>query len=95
MSVSLREGITPRCVELLDAITLEVLREHKVIDVPTGARALLLVELDGDDALLDRQLERLGNRWLEEGALDVLVAKHGADRERLWRVRREMSRLLR
>ncbi len=95
VGVSLRERVVPRCVELLDAITLEVLREHRVIDVPTGARALLLVEIDGDEETVDRQLERLGSRWLESGALEVLVAKHGADRERLWNVRRQMSRLLR
>lgn len=95
VSACLRERVQPRCVELLGAIPLEVLREHKVIDVPADARALLLVEIDGDDVALDPQMERLGNRWLESGALDVLVAKHADDRERLWTVRRQMSRLLR
>ncbi|RZO59513.1 MAG: FAD-linked oxidase, partial [Sandaracinaceae bacterium] len=81
--------------ELLDAITLEVLREEKAIAIPDAARALLLVEIDGEDAHLDAELERLGNAMSDAGALEILVAKHGGDRERLWGVRREMSRALR
>lgn len=89
------ERIVPRCVELLDSATLDVVRTSGAIAVPPNARALLLVELDGEEAQADADLERLGGALLDAGALDVLVAKHGADRERLWEVRRQMSRTLR
>lgn len=96
---ALRAGLSarlvPRCAELLDAETLAVLREEGNTPIPPAARALLLVELDGEEAALDRDLERLGGRLDEAGVMDILVAKHGADRERLWAVRREMSRALR
>jgi glycolate oxidase len=85
----------PSCVELLDAHTLEVLRESGSAPVPQSARAMLLIELDGDEAGLDRGLERLGEALDAAGAIEILVAKHAADRERLWSVRREMSRALR
>lgn len=87
--------VLPRCAELLDRETLAVLREENVTPIPKEARALLLIELDGEDAALERELERLGNLLDGAGALEVLVAKHAADRERLWAVRREMSRALR
>lgn len=95
VGVCLKERIVPRCVEVLDSITLEVLRAQKVITVPEEARAMLLVELDGEDGAVDTDMERLGNALLDAGAIDVIVAKHGADRERLWNVRRLMSRSLR
>lgn len=95
VSVCLRERIVPRCVEVLDAITLDIVRSENVIAVPAEARALLIVEVDGEVSRVDEDLERLGNALLDAGALDVVVAKHGADRERLWSVRREMSRSLR
>ncbi|GAB5546330.1 MAG: FAD-linked oxidase C-terminal domain-containing protein [Sandaracinaceae bacterium] len=95
VSACLGQRVVPRCVELLDAITLEVLREEKAIAIPDAARALLLVEIDGEDAHLDAELERLGNAMSDAGALEILFAKHGGDRERLWGVRREMSRALR
>ncbi|HJL16831.1 MAG TPA: FAD-linked oxidase C-terminal domain-containing protein [Sandaracinaceae bacterium LLY-WYZ-13_1] len=95
VSACLRERLVPRCVELLDSITLAVLREERAVAIPEVARAALLVELDGEDARLDDELERLGNALTDAGALELLVAKHGGDRERLWSVRREMSRALR
>jgi glycolate oxidase len=39
-------------------------------------------------------MERAGGLLVDAGA-DVLVAKHAADREKLWSVRRELSRALR
>ena len=56
---------------------------------------MLLVEVDGEASRAEAELERLGNALLDAGALDVLVAKHGTDRERLWSARRDMSRSLR
>lgn len=95
VSTCLGERVVPRCVELLDSITLGVLREEGALSVPEGACAMLLVELDGAEAHLDAELERLGNALSDAGALEVLVAKHSGDRERLWASRREMSRALR
>lgn len=86
-------GVEPRCVELFDAETLAVLREAAVVSIPAAARSLVLIEIDGAD--LDAELERLGTAVDGAGALEVLVAKHTGDRERLWSVRREMSRALR
>ncbi|MFK7991938.1 MAG: FAD-binding oxidoreductase [Sandaracinaceae bacterium] len=88
--------VQPRCVELLDAITLSVLREKGAgVQVPRTAKAMLLIELDGSETTVESDLDRLGNVFDDGGALDVQIAKHGGDRERLWAVRRQMSRSLR
>src|SRR5690606_27674084 len=75
--------------------TLGVVRPEGSVPIPEAARAMLIVELDGDAAGLDREVERCGNAMQDAGAVDVLVARHGGDRERLWSARREMSRSLR
>jgi glycolate oxidase len=54
-----------------------------------------LVEIDGDQAALEAQLERAGNLLSEAGASDVLMARHGGERAQLWAARRELSRALR
>ncbi len=89
------QRIVPRCVELLDEETLEVARKEAGLDVPAGARAMLLVEIDGDEQTVERDLERVGNELLELGALDIFVASTHSDRERVWTSRREMSHSLR
>jgi glycolate oxidase len=63
--------------------------------IPAGAQAALLVELDGPELLCEALLEQGGNLMLEAGALDVAVARHSGERERLWSARRELSRALR
>jgi len=94
VSACLRARVVPRCVEVMDATTLGLLRDAGV-PTPPATRALLIVEVDGEAAQADVDLERLGNALCDAGALDVSVAKHGGDRERLWSARREMSRSLR
>jgi glycolate oxidase len=85
----------PRCMELLDETTLDIVRPLSTLPIPASARALLLIELDGDESALESQLERVGNALQEAGASEVLVARHGSERERLWAARRELSRALR
>jgi glycolate oxidase len=85
----------PRCMELLDEATLAIVRSSSSLPIPNGTRALLLVELDGDQAGLDAQLERAGNALQDAGASEVLMARHGGERAQLWAARRELSRALR
>lgn len=87
--------LVPRCIELLDAIALELVQRVAGLAIPDGARAMLLIELDGAGATLASDLERAGNTLVELGALDVLVAQKAGERERLWGARRELSRTLR
>ncbi|MDH5673182.1 MAG: FAD-binding protein [Myxococcales bacterium] len=91
----LAQGLLPRCLELLDEATLAIVRPEVGLPLDAAARALLLIELDGDEAALEGQLERCGNALVEAGALEVLVARHGGERDRLWAARRELSRALR
>ena len=91
----LRRGLLPRCLELLDEATLDIVRSSSQLPIPNGARAMLLVELDGDEAALDSQLERAGTALDDAGASEVLMARHSGEREQLWAARRELSRALR
>ena len=95
VGATLRLGMLPRCMELLDEHTLALVRPEAGLPLHADARALLLIELDGPEVALQSQLERCGNALLEVGALDVLVARHSGEREKLWAARRELSRALR
>ncbi len=88
-------GIMPRCLELLDHSTLDLVRPAVAFPIGDEVRAALLVELDGSESTCQLDLERAGNAIVEVGAVEVLVARHGGERERLWGARRELSRALR
>ena len=95
IAAAIERRVVPRCIELLDAHTLDVVRPEAAVPIPASARAMLIVELDGEAESLDAAVERCGGAMQDAGALEVLVARHGGDRERLWSARREMSRSLR
>ncbi len=95
ISLAVRARVTPRCVEMVDAIALKLMRKDAGVALPEGARAMLLIELDGEGAALEADVERLGSALDDAGALEVLVAQKAGERERLWGARRELSRTLR
>ena len=59
--------------------------------IPKGTGAMLLLELDGDGVSIEADLERCGNALNKEGALEILVAQNGTERDRLWSARRELE----
>jgi len=93
--VATKASPSPRCVELLDERTLEVLRQDAKLPLPPGARAMLIVELDGESSTLEQALERTGNALMDAGASDVLVAQTRKERDELWSARKQMSRSVR
>jgi glycolate oxidase len=86
-------GIVPRCLEMLDAATLDAVRAAGVA-VDARAGAMLLVEVDGEGA--EATLLRVGEAALASpGAVDVVVAQDGVQRDRLWAARRMLSKATR
>ncbi len=83
-------GLVPRCLELLDAATLDAVRARGV-SVDARAQALLLIEVDGEPAVCDAAMERVGSVCADAGAIEVLVAQDEAQRDRLWEARRQLS----
>jgi glycolate oxidase len=87
-------GLLPRCIELLDATTLEAMRQAgNAIDQRAGA--MLIMEVDGDEASCDAQAERVSDACAAAKVLDVLVAQDATQREKLWAARRQMSHAVR
>ncbi len=88
-------GLVPRCLEMLDRECCEAIRESGKVAIGPDVQALLIIEVDGEGASLDAMMERVGAACMEARALDVQVAGHGGDREKLWAARRAMSHALR
>jgi len=83
--------IVPRALEFMDADALEAVRDYGEFDFPPEAKAALLVEVDGDDAVTQREAETVATICRENGCGTVSVAISAEDREELWRTRRAVS----
>jgi glycolate oxidase len=87
-------GLVPRCLEVLDETCVGGIRSEGVA-LDERARALLIIEVDGDVSACERQMQQVGERATEAGAIEVLVAQDEAQRARLWDARRQLSHVTR
>ncbi len=86
---SSRRASVPRCLELLDATTLDAVRAR---GVGVDARAGALDHRGRRRALVcEAAMERTGSVCADAGAIEVLVAQDEAQRDRLWEARRQLS----
>lgn len=92
-----RAGLSPAALELADRTCTRVLLSagELAVPVPEASGALLWIELDGDEAGLDRALRRAADCCRDAGALAVELAGDEPTRARLWSVRRALSYTLR
>jgi glycolate oxidase len=87
-------GLVPRCLELCDETCVRGIRSEGV-PLDERAGALLIAEVDGDASACDRQMQEVGERAMDAGAVEVLVAQDTAQRDRLWEARRQLSHVVR
>lgn len=83
--------VTPCALEFMDRRALDIVRATGAVEIDTSAHALLLVECDGVESELAAQLDSVGARARNEGALEVTTATDPADIEALWQCRRALS----
>ena len=87
----LRNRINPSTMELMDQATIRAVENHLGIGLPVDAEAMVLIEVDGPDILLDGQIARIEEICRESGASRTEAARSQAEREKLWQARRGIS----
>jgi glycolate dehydrogenase FAD-linked subunit len=93
----IRARVVPAAVELIDGDSLDAVAQYLQTRslAPEGTAAILLLEVDGVPAAVAEEANRVERALVESGATEVLHARDQADRQELWRVRRELSLSLR
>ncbi|MGB3648153.1 MAG: FAD-linked oxidase C-terminal domain-containing protein, partial [Desulfobulbales bacterium] len=95
VSEILKRGILPNTLEYMDQTALHVVREYLSLELPQSTRALLLVEVDGDENSTEEQgkkfLGLLADRRTYPGILEVRQAHNEKEVDDLWKARRSIS----
>jgi glycolate oxidase len=95
VSEILKRGILPNTLEYMDQTALHVVKEYLSLELPQSARALLLVEVDGDEKSTEEQgkkfLGLLADRQTYPGILEVRQAHNEKEVDDLWKARRSIS----
>ena len=95
VSAIIRHKIIPTTLEFMDGRTIDCVRQATGLDVPLAARALLIIEVDGDRDLLDKQAEKIADIIRPLGVVETRIATTPAESEALWQIRRSVSASLR
>jgi glycolate oxidase subunit GlcD len=87
VSAVIAAGIVPRAMEAMDRDTVRSVQVGRPLGYPDDA-AVLLIDVDGEKAPVERETEAVSALCLKHGASAVRTAADAAERERLWEGRR-------
>ncbi len=91
----LKSGVLPNTLEYMDQTSLHVVNEYLPLELPVSTRALLLIEVDGNEKSTEEQggklLGLLADRQAYPGILQVRQAHNEKEVEDLWKARRSIS----
>ena len=77
-------GIIPAGLELLDKPAIDAVEQFIHTGYPKDAAAILLCELDGTQADVTAQIERVNQVFTDVGAIDLQVSRDEEERMRFW-----------
>jgi len=86
--------VLPSKLEFLDRSAIGAAEDYLGIGLPVDSDAILLIEVDGPQESVPRQLERIASLCRDGGAEKVVVARNGEEAEDLWRARHCLSTAL-
>ncbi len=88
----LAAGVIPRCLELLDDVSVEACASGAPFKFPAGAGAAVLVETDGNDEEgVFAEIVRVAELVQADAAGEVIVAQNEAQRRDIWETRKYLS----
>src|SRR5207249_1656377 len=89
ISAIIGAGIIPAALEMIDQIILQAVESAFHFGFPPDAGAVLIIEVDGIEAGLDHEVEKIEAIAEENGAREVRRAKDEAERHSLWKCRKQ------
>lgn len=95
VSEILKNGILPKTLEYMDQTAINVVNDFLPLELPDSTRALLLIEIDGNEQNVEDQgrklVHLLADRNRYPGILEVRQAKYESQIDDLWKARRSIS----
>ncbi|MEW9531541.1 FAD-linked oxidase C-terminal domain-containing protein [Microbispora sp. NPDC049125] len=88
VSAVIAAGVLPAAIEMMDALAIEAAEAAVRCGYPEGAGAVLVVELDGPRAEVERQFEAVRRICADSGAFEIRVAASDEERAAIWKGRK-------
>jgi D-lactate dehydrogenase len=95
VSAIMAQATIPRSLEFMDGRAISMAREYAGADLPAGAGAMLMIEVDGPSATLDAAVVAISDAARNEGLVDLRQAATAEEAQELWTARKALSPALR
>jgi D-lactate dehydrogenase len=89
------QPVTPCALEFMDASAIDMIRDYSEAQLPQGAGALLMIEVDGQVTGMESAIEAIRNAAGNGGLLGFAAAATPQEAEQLWATRKALSPALR
>ena len=89
------QSVTPCALEFMDAAAIEMIRNYSQAELPRGAGALLMIELDGPEAAMETAVATISSAAHGDGLLNLTAAGTRDEAAALWATRKALSPALR
>jgi len=89
------QPVTPAALEFIDGTAIAMIRGYANTDLPENAGAMLIVEVDGDDACLAAATDAVSAAVKGEGLMELRRAATAEETRALWTARKALSPALR
>ncbi|NVZ10838.1 FAD-binding protein [Allochromatium humboldtianum] len=95
VSAIMAQPVTPCALEIMDGSAIEMVSRYSELDLPDGAGALLMIEVDGPAACIQEAQRAVGEAARVSGLLELRLAETADEVAALWKTRKALSPALR
>ena len=86
-----QSGVLPSILEFMDQPSIQVVEEYLHLGLPTEAKALLLIEIDGREESISSQAESIQQTLERLEAIGFRMTSSAQEADELWKARRTIS----
>jgi FAD/FMN-containing dehydrogenase len=91
VSAIIAAGLVPATMEMMDQKIIRIVEDFAHAGLPIEAEAILIIEVDGYAASLDRQLDEISSILLAHGGRDLRIARTEEERNQIWFARKSAA----
>ena len=88
VSMVVASGLLPGAMEIMDSLAIHAAEESVKAGYPPNAKAILIVELEGEAQQVEAEFLALQETIQQSGAFDVRIAANEEERARIWKGRK-------
>jgi len=88
VSMVIAAGLLPGALEIMDNLAIQAAETAVQAGYPTDAVGLLIVELDGESAIVESEFKVLMEVMEESGAYEIRIANDDEQRAKIWKGRK-------